>query len=310
MPLSGKSLVSILDLTPEDITRVFQVAEELRRLLKRGKKLNAAEGRVMATVFMEPSTRTRLSFQSAMLKLGGSILDFGEVERTSIVKGETLADTIRMVDSYLIDLIVLRHPGEGASKLAAEVASVPVINAGDGSREHPTQTLLDLYTIWRELGRVSSLKVGVMGDLKYGRTPSSLCYGLSLFPGNEVYLISPPELRMRPEVLETVKGKLRWEEVRDLSQVIGELDVLYITRIQKERFPDPYEYERVKGSYMLKPSDLEKAKPELIVLHPLPRTEELPPQVDETRHAKYFDQAKNGLYIRAALIAEILELRW
>ncbi len=310
MPLSGRSLVSILDLTSDDIKHVFQAAEKLRSLLNRGSKLSIAEGRVMATVFMEPSTRTRLSFQSAMLKLGGSILDFGEVERTSIVKGETLVDTIRIVDSYLVDLIVLRHPGEGASKLAAEIASVPVINAGDGSREHPTQTLLDLYTIWKELGRVSNLKIGVMGDLKYGRTPSSLCYGLSLFPGNKVYLISPPELRMRPEVLETVKGRLDWEEVRDLSQVIEELDVLYVTRIQKERFPDPYEYEKVKGSYVLKLSDLEKAKPELIVLHPLPRTEELPPQIDATKHAKYFKQAKNGLYIRAALIAEILDLRW
>ncbi len=307
MTLKGRDIVSVFDFSRDEIEYLFKKAEELNDI-RRGRTLNIATGKLAAITFFEPSTRTRLSFTMAMKRLGGDILDFGEVERTSIAKGETLADTIRMIDGYGVDLIVLRHPSEGASKLAAEVAEAPVINAGDGSREHPTQALLDLYTIWREYSCIDGLNVGVMGDLKYGRTPSSLSYALSMFSNVKVYYIAPKPLQIREEVLSRVKGKIEYLKCEDLREVIDKLDVLYVTRIQRERLPHPEDYEKLKGLYTVTPSSLKGCKDNLIVMHPLPRVTELSHEVDEMKHARYFQQAVNGMVIRAALIKEILGL--
>jgi len=305
--LKGRDILSIWDLSRGELEEIFRVAEKLEPI-KNGRQLSIAEGKVLATVFMEPSTRTRLSFTIAMLRLGGKVVDFGELEKTSVAKGETLADTIRVIDGYGVDIIVLRHPNDGASRLAAEIARAPVINAGDGAREHPTQTILDLYTIWRSLGRIDGLTVGIMGDLKYGRTPSSLLYGLSYFSNVKVKLIAPKQLQMREEVLDKVEGKVEYSIHEDLREVIRELDVLYVTRIQKERFPDPEEYEKVRKSYVVNLDSLKGCKDSLIVMHPLPRVDELSTELDNTRYAKYFDQSSNGVPVRAALISLILGL--
>ncbi len=307
MTLKGRDIISFFDFSREEVEYLFRRADELESL-RRGETLNVANGKIVAVIFFEPSTRTRLSFTMAVKRLGGDVLDFGEVQRTSVAKGETLADTIKMIDGYKVDLIVLRHPSEGASKLAAEFAEAPVINAGDGSREHPTQTLLDLYTIWREFKHIDNLNIGIMGDLKYGRTPSSLSYGLSLFSNVKIYYIAPEILQIREEVLEMVERKIRYEKIEKLQDAINELDVLYVTRIQKERLPNPEEYEKLKGLYTVTPSSLEGCKENLIVMHPLPRVTELSPEVDSTKHARYFQQAVNGMVIRAALIKEILGL--
>jgi len=296
----GRDVLSILDFSREDLEKLFEVT--LR--IERGELRPRLEGKVLATAFFEPSTRTRLSFETAMHRLGGSVIGFGGTEATSIAKGENLADTIRMLDCYS-DLIVIRHPMEGAAKLAAEVARVPVINGGDGSRHHPTQAMIDLYTIWKEFGRIDGLEIGLLGDLRYGRAASSLVYGLSKFKPKRVLLFSPPSLKLRKEVRDSlVKAGIALEEREKLE--VGSLDVLYVTRIQKERFPDPAEYEKVKGSYRLTVSSLEGAKERLIVLHPLPRVEEIDLEVDETPHARYFQQAANGVFVRMALLSLLL----
>jgi len=296
----GRDVLSILDFSREDLEKLFEVT--LR--IERGELRPRLEGKILATAFFEPSTRTRLSFETAMHRLGGSVIGFGGTEATSIAKGENLADTIRMLDCYS-DLIVIRHPMEGAAKLAAEVARVPVINGGDGSRHHPTQAMIDLYTIWKEFGRIDGLEIGLLGDLRYGRAASSLVYGLSKFKPKRVLLFSPPSLKLRKEVRDSlVKAGIALEEREKLE--VGSLDVLYVTRIQKERFPDPAEYEKVKGSYRLTVSSLEGAKERLIVLHPLPRVEEIDLEVDETPHARYFQQAANGVFVRMALLSLLL----
>ncbi len=281
---------------------MLEVAETMEPLAKSGSDM--LRGKILATLFFEPSTRTRLSFEAAMYKLGGGTIGFAEPEAASITKGETLADTMRVVESYS-DVIVLRHPLEGAARFAAEYAGIPVMNAGSGAEEHPTQALLDLYTIRKERGRIDGLNVALLGDLRYGRTVHSLAYGLSNYDVR-LYLMSPDLLRMRREILDEIKGKIEVVNDTDLEEAIPELDVLYVTRIQKERFPDLGEYEKVRGSYMITIDALKRAKEDSIVLHPLPRIDEIAPEVDMTPHAKYFGQVWNGVVVRMALLGLVL----
>jgi len=302
--LKGRDILAAVDLSREDFEEIFAAADEL---INQGRdQLNLLRGKIMATAFFEPSTRTRLSFQTAMIRLGGEIIDLGEVEKSSIAKGENLSDTIRMLDAYS-DVIVIRHRLEGAAKLAAEVAENPVINAGDGSRNHPTQAMIDLYAIRRFHGRIDGLTIGVMGDLKYGRATNSLIVALTKFKVEKIYLISPPQLKLRQETKELLaESGVEFEEVENLEEVIPELDVLYASRIQRERFPDPSEYELVKGSYIITPQSLKNAKETLIILHPLPRVAEIDFRVDSLPYAKYFEQAKLGVPVRMALLKLIL----
>lgn len=262
------------------------------------------KGKILATLFFEPSTRTRLSFEAAMQRLGGSAISMAEVESASVKKGENLADTIRTVENYA-DVITLRHPLDGAAKLAAEFSKIPVINAGSGSEEHPTQALLDLYTIRKEKGKIDGLKIAFVGDLRYGRTVHSLAYALSLF-SVELCLVSPDSLRMRREVLRTIKNKIPVTESSNLERTISQVDVLYVTRIQRERFPDPAEYSKVKGIYRIDLDCLKNAKKDLIILHPLPRVDEIASEVDNTPQARYFQQVWNGIVVRMALLALVL----
>jgi len=299
---AGRDLVSIRDFGREEVDYILRTAEVMEPLAKAGS--NMLSGKVLGVLFFEPSTRTRLSFEAAMKKLGGEVVSIAEPAMSSVEKGETLADTVRVVENY-VDAIVLRHPLEGSARLAAEYATVPVINAGSGAEEHPTQALLDLYTMFREKGRIDGLKVCLLGDLRYGRTVHSLAYALSLYDV-KLYLASPPELRMRREVLRDISGRISVEEVDKLEEVLPEVDVLYVTRIQKERFPDPAEYERVRGAYRVTAETLRRAKPDLIVMHPLPRVDEVAPEVDQTRHAVYFKQTYYGLVTRMAILALVL----
>jgi aspartate carbamoyltransferase catalytic subunit len=261
-------------------------------------------GKILATLFFEASTRTRLSFESAMHRLGGSTIGFAEAETASVKKGENLADTIRTVENYA-DVIALRHPLEGAARLAAEFSKVPIINGGSGAEEHPTQALLDMYTMVKEKGKIEKLKIAFVGDLRYGRTVHSLAYALSLFDV-ELYLVSPETLRMRREVLQTIKERIPVTEKTSLERIVPLVDVLYVTRIQKERFPDLAEYAKVKGSYRIDLEALSEAKKDLIILHPLPRVDEIAPEVDDTPYARYFQQVRNGIVVRMALLALIL----
>ncbi len=298
-----RDVISVLDFTREDIETLFVEALEMEKYAKA--KLDILNGKIMALAFFEPSTRTRLSFETAMLRLGGKVIGFSGTEATSVAKGENLADTIRMLDAYA-DIIVIRHKVEGAAKYAAEIAEAPVINAGDGTQNHPTQAMLDLYTIWREFGRIDGLSIGILGDLKYARVVNSLIQALSLFDV-KVYLISPEPLRPRPELVEFMESRgMRYMWVDNPYDVVGDLDVLYVVRIQRERIPDPLEYERVKGAYKVDLKLLEKARPHLIILHPLPRVDEIDFKVDETKHARYFKQARLGVPLRMALLKLIL----
>jgi len=304
--LRGRDVISILDLERGELERLFEEADLMLRALEEGRRLRLLEGYVMATAFFEPSTRTKLSFQAAMLRLGGAYIDLPPEHASSRAKGENLADTIRMLDSYA-DVIVIRHRLEGAARFAAEVAEHPVINGGDGTRDHPTQAMIDLYTIRRALGRVDGLVVGVLGDLRYGRAARSFILGLTLYRPKMLYLISPPQLSCRREVLEKLEERgVDYEEVASLDKVVSELDVLYVTRIQRERFPDPVEYEKVRGSYRVTGESLKEAKENLVILHPLPRVDELAFDVDATRHAWYFRQARFGVPIRMALLKLVL----
>jgi len=297
-----RDIISLKDFSRDEIDFVLDMARTMEPIARTGSDL--LQRKILATLFFEPSTRTRLSFESAMLRLGGSSIGFAEAEIASVKKGENLADTMRVVDSYA-DVIVVRHPLEGAARLAAEFARVPVINGGSGAEEHPTQALLDLYTITKEKGKIDRLNIALIGDLRYGRTVHSLAYALSLFDV-KLFFVSPEMLRMRREVLETIKEKIKVIEKSSLEDIITDIDVLYVTRIQKERFPDAAEYAKVKGSYRVDLELLEKAKKDMIVLHPLPRVEEIAPEVDETIHARYFQQVWNGIIMRMTLLALIL----
>ncbi len=303
--LKGKDIISALQFERGEVEKLFQLAEQLRREINEKGVLDYAKGKIMATVFLEPSTRTKLSFQFAMVRLGGEVIDF-EVSASSLAKGETDIDTLRIIDGYDPDVIVLRQSKPHFPEQIAGMIKAPIINAGDGPNEHPTQALLDVYTIWRELGKVDGLTVGIMGDLKYGRTPSSLSYLLSKFNDITIYYIAPEVLQIREEVLKNIEGKVKYYLVNDVSEVMEKLDVLYVTRLQKERFKDPSEYEKLKGSYKIDRNLLSKFKHIPIIMHPLPRVWELDPSVDELPQAKYFEQAKNGMYVRAALIKEVL----
>ncbi len=301
----GRDVLSIRDLTRTDIQLVLKTAHRMVPIALGKRASRALDGKILGTLFYEPSTRTRLSFESAMNRLGGRVIGFSSSEGTSVQKGETLADTIRMVEAYA-DAIVLRHPQEGAARLAAEFTEKPVINAGDGAGQHPTQTLLDLFTITEEKGGIQGQNVALVGDLKYGRTVHSLTYALAEF-GADLTFVSPPTLEMPREIVEHVKEKgLSLKVTHRLEDVIRDADVLYVTRIQKERFPDPQEYEKVAGVYRIDSNLLREAKRDLIVMHPLPRVTEIAADVDRTRHALYFKQAFNGVPVRMALLQLIL----
>jgi len=302
MNFKNRDILSTRDLTKEEIDHILKTAERFDRNPHEYSDL--MRGKILALVFYEPSTRTRMSFETAMKRLGGDVINLGAVEASSIAKGENLCDTIRIISGYA-DAIVLRHPKDGASKLAAEVSPVPVINGGDGAGHHPTQTLLDLYTMRKE-GKLKNVKIALVGDLKYGRTVHSLIYALTLYDA-EITLVSPKELAMPGDIVEDIRragGKIR--ETSDLREVIPEVDVLYMTRIQKERFPDPDEYRRVSGIYRLTPELLEEAKEDLIIMHPLPRVDEIDPRVDRLPQAKYFEQARNGIPVRMAVLSLVM----
>jgi aspartate carbamoyltransferase catalytic subunit len=295
-------IISIRDLSKSKINHILKVSKDMEKIEKRKNKY--LSGKILATLFFEPSTRTRLSFETAMEKMGGNSIGFSESGSTSISKGESLRDTIKTVESYA-DAIVIRHPREGSARFAANVSGVPVINAGDGSNQHPTQTLLDLYTIKRETGGLKK-NIALIGDLKYGRTAHSLAYALSMF-GARMTFISPKGLEMPEEVISDLsKFNTKIDETNDLEGSIPGCDVLYVTRIQEERFPDPEEYEKVKGAYKITLQTLESAKKNAIILHPLPRVDEIAPEVDGTKHARYFKQVHYGLPVRMALLGLVM----
>jgi aspartate carbamoyltransferase catalytic subunit len=302
LKFQGRDIISIEDFSREEITYILNTSKTMEPVATQGSDM--LKGKILATLFFEPSTRTRLSFEAAMLKLGGSVIGFAEAEIASVKKGENLADTVRTVENYA-DVIALRHPLDGAAKLAAELAKVPIINGGSGSEEHPTQALIDLYTIQKEKGKIDGLKIALVGDLRYGRTVHSLAYALSLY-NIDLYLISPESLRMRREVLRAVQSKIPVTEDSNLEKVIPQIDVLYVTRIQKERFPDPAEYAKVKGVYKINLETLSTAKKDLIILHPLPRVDEIAAEVDKTPQARYFQQVWNGVVVRMALLTLVL----
>lgn len=294
-------LISIDDLDRDDILYVLEKAEKFEDVARGKRKLRILEGKILANLFFEPSTRTRMSFEVAMKRLGGDVINMTAQEASSIAKGETLADTIRVVSKYC-DAIVIRHPLEGAARFAAENSDVPVINAGDGAGQHPTQTLLDLYTIKKECGKLDGISIALVGDLRYSRTIHSLIKALTLFE-TEIYLVSPEALSLPEDMLEELGGNIRRAK---LDEIIDRIDVLYVTRIQKERFPDEEEYRKVAGSYRITTELLERAKDELIVMHPLPRVDEVDVAVDATKHAKYFQQAFYGVPVRMAILSEVM----
>jgi len=302
LQFKDRDIVSIKDFTREEIDYILKTAASMEQTAKKGSDM--LHGKILATLFFEPSTRTRLSFEAAMNKLGGTAIGFAEPKVTAIKKGENLADTIRVVENYA-DVMVLRHPLEGAARLAAEFANVPVINAGSGAEEHPTQALLDLYTILKEKGTIDGLNITLMGDLRYGRTVHSLAYALSLYKV-KLFLVSPELLRMRREVTDVIKKKIEVVEGSAVEDFLPETDVLYVTRIQEERFPDPAEYAKVSGTYKIHVPTLKDAKDDMIIMHPLPRVDEIDHEVDNTRHARYFQQVWNGIVMRTALLALIL----
>ena len=305
MKLKGIDVVSISDFSVDEINYILKKAKEMLPIAKGEKKSDILSGKILSTLFFEPSTRTRLSFECAMSRLGGKVIGFSEPGGTSLVKGETLADTVRMAKSYS-DVIVLRHPHEGAARLAAEFSEKPVINAGDGAGQHPTQTLLDLFTIKEEKGKIEGKNVVLIGDLKYGRTVHSLAYALTMLRANLTF-VAPTELQMPKEIVDYAGDKgLLTQVSTSLKDVISTADVLYVTRIQKERFPDPEEYKKVAGTYQINIKMLGEAKEDLIIMHPLPRVKEISPEVDSTPHALYFKQAFNGVPVRMALLGLVL----
>lgn len=298
MDFKNRDVISIRDFDKSDLLYVLKAA----RKMESRPDSDLMKGKVMASLFFEPSTRTRLSFESAMNQLGGKVVGFSDPSGTSLKKGETLWDTIKMAERYS-DVIVMRHPMDGAARLAAEAASIPILNGGDGSNQHPTQTLLDLYTIQKAKGGLEDLKIGFLGDLKYGRTVHSLAMALSLFK-TKMYFISPEALKMPGHYTEELSAKgIEYHEGKDLLEFSRDLDVLYATRIQKERFPDPLEYRKYAGVYRLDRSILDHVKPSLKIMHPLPRVGEIHPELDKTDHALYFEQAGNGIPVRQALLA-------
>ncbi len=299
--MKNKSLVSINDFSREEHVRILDLAEEFEKHPTQ----KILQDYVVATLFFEPSTRTRLSFESAASRLGAKVIGFSEPGSTSVQKGESLRDTIKMVSNYS-DIIVMRHPKEGSARFASEVASVPIINAGDGANQHPTQTLLDMYSIRKTQGTLDNLNIAFVGDLKYGRTVHSLVIALSNY-NTTFHLVSPLLLKLPRVTKMHIKEKnLTYYQYTEIVDVLPKVDILYMTRIQKERFSDPMEYERVKSSYILRNSMLANARPHMRILHPLPRVNEIAVDVDDNPQAYYFTQALNGVYVRQALLASIL----
>ena len=303
-----RSLIDILELTTQEIDELIDVANDI--IANPAKYSEKCHGKKLATLFFEPSTRTRLSFEAAMYELGGNVLGFSEAQSSSSAKGESVADTIRTVSCYA-DIIAMRHPKEGAPFVATMKSRVPVINAGDGGHNHPTQTLTDLLTIKRKKGKLGGFTIGFCGDLKFGRTVHSLIGALSRYENVKMVLISPDELKipeyLKEEVLD--KKSIEYKEVTSLEQVMPELDILYMTRVQRERFYNEADYIRLKDSYILTPEKLTSAKSDLCVLHPLPRVNEISTAVDDDPRACYFDQVLNGKYVRMALIMKLLEVK-
>jgi len=302
--MKNKSLVSINDYTKEEYIEILDLAEKFED----NPVQNLLKGKVVATLFFEPSTRTRLSFESAVSRLGGHIIGFSDTGTSSVTKGETLYDTIKIVSNYC-DLIVMRHPLEGSARFASEITDIPIINAGDGANQHPTQTLLDLYSIRKTQGTLDDLNIFMVGDLKYGRTVHSLLMAMSQFK-TSFNFISPDELKMPEEYklfLENIG--IKYYEHKDFTDIVSKADIMYMTRVQKERFSDPIEYERTKNAYVLKNELLSGTKKNLKVLHPLPRVSEIEQEVDKSPKAYYFTQALNGVFIRQAIITSILGLK-
>ncbi|MDR2963544.1 MAG: aspartate carbamoyltransferase [Bacteroidales bacterium] len=299
-----KSLVSISDFKVEDYLNIIQLAAQFEADSYR----NVLKGRIISTLFFEPSTRTRLSFESAINRLGGNVIGFADISTTSSTKGESLHDTITMVAAYC-DLIVMRHPLEGSARYAAEISPVPVINAGDGANQHPTQTLLDMYSIQKTQGKLENLSIALIGDLKYGRTVHSLIMAMMHFSPH-FHLVAPPELQLPKEYIQILREhNIPFTLHEDMQEVIPEADIVYMTRVQKERFSEPMEYERTKNLYVLRNAMLGGAKKNMRILHPLPRVNEINVDVDASPHAYYFEQARNGVFTRQAIISYLLDLQ-
>ncbi|QAT39365.1 aspartate carbamoyltransferase [Clostridium sp. JN-9] len=306
--LKGRSLLDPMDFTLKELNEIFKLAHEIEENPE--EFLHVCDGKILATLFYEPSTRTRFSFEAAMLRLGGRVIGFSEPNSSSVSKGESVADTIRTVACYA-DIVAMRHPKEGAPRIAAEYSPIPVINAGDGGHQHPTQTLTDLLTTMSIKGTLSNLTIGCCGDLKFGRTVHSLIKAMSRYKNNKFVLISPEELSIpdyiRKEILE--KNNIEFKQVEKMEDVMGELDILYMTRVQRERFFNEEDYIRLKDSYILDGEKMKKAKKDMIVLHPLPRVNEISYEVDNDPRGCYFRQAKYGMYVRMALMAKLLGVR-
>ncbi len=302
--MKTRSLVSIDDLTTAEILKILKLAAAFEK----NPVQDILRGKVVATLFFEPSTRTRLSFESAVNKLGGKIIGFTDSSTSSVTKGETLNDTIRTVNNY-VDLIVMRHPIEGSARYASEISTVPVVNAGDGANQHPTQTLLDLYSIMKTQGKLENLNICMVGDLKYGRTVHSLMMAMSRW-NTSFNFVAPDELKMPDEYKFYLDNLgLKYRETTDLNSVIDKADIIYMTRVQKERFSDPMEYEKVKNAYVLHDYMLADTKPGMRILHPLPRVNEINPDVDSNEKAYYFEQALNGVFTRQAIICTLLGIK-
>jgi len=305
MNFLSRDIISIHEFEKEEIIQILDRAMEMVPIAEGKQVSTLLQGKILATIFFEPSTRTMLSFESAMHRLGGSVIGFSDPAKTSTSKGETLTDAMKMIDAYS-DLIVIRHPNEGAARLAAQASDVPVINAGDGAGQHPTQTLLDLFTIKTETGSIEGKNVVLMGDLKYGRTVHSLAFAMAKF-GARMSFVAPRTLQMPQDYIRVLDEKgANYKQFTKLEEVISDADVIYVTRIQRERFPDINEYTKIAGSYQINRASLEGAKDTMIIMHPLPRVDEISIDADDTPHAKYFRQAFNGVPVRMALLAMVL----
>jgi len=306
--LKGKDILHGNQFSKKDIETIIKVSSNFEKEYKKKNSQTFLKGKILATLFFEPSTRTRLSFETAMQRLGGGVVSLGSVESSSVSKGETLTDTVRTVSQYA-DVIVIRHPRTGSAKEAADAVPIPIINAGDGTGQHPTQALLDIYTIKKELGSLKDLNISMAGDLKNGRTVHTLVELLSLYQAR-FYFVSPDLLRMPEEITSNLRGKgMEVIETEDMAEAARASDLIYMTRVQKERFGDLSEYERVKGSYIINKAFLDRLKKRVIILHPLPRVDEISTDVDEYPGAAYFRQMRNGVFIRMALLAMILGKR-
>ena len=301
-----KDIISMNDISKEEILEILEIAEKIEKTSEE-EKLNFLKGKIIATLFFEPSTRTKMSFESAAFRLGAQVLQLPPLELSSVKKGESFSDTIKMVESYS-DVIVVRHPNDGAARLASTTSQKPVLNAGDGSNQHPSPTLLDLYTIKEEKGTLNNLSIAFVGDLKYGRTVHSLVKALTHF-NPVIYFVAPKILQMPSYLIDDLdKNNIKYEILEDFRDCLDKIDVFYMTRIQKERFPDIEDYEKVKGVYVInKKNILGKCKEDMIILHPLPRVDEISTDLDDTKHALYFKQAKNGIPIRQAMMMKVLD---